>query len=223
MIKAYDQAESWQTKRQILSLFANDLSRRELQTLIPGLTKWRIDQARQRTTEAGKGQAVPEQTIFRKRIDQGKVDHFISYISQPQLHQDVAFGTKTLKLDSGERIIIPAVVRTLIPPRIIEQHTSYCKEQQFEPASVRCLFRMLEVCSTSMQRSLHGLDNITAEGTEAFDNLRAIIDTLVENGKEQHWAEMRRDLTEANRRFEDRTIKRTWVETEKNSDHCTVH
>ena len=223
LIKAYDQAESWQTKRQILSLFANDFSRRELQTLIPGLTKWRIDQARQHTTEAGKGQAVPEQTIFRKRIDQGKVDHFISYISQPQLHQDVAFGTKTLKLDSGERIIIPAVVRTLIPSRIIEQYTSYCKEQQFEPASIRCLFRMLEVCSASMQRSLHGLDNITAEGTEAFDNLRAIIDTLVENGKEQHWAEMRRDLTEANRRFEDRTIKRTWVETENNSDHCTVH
>lgn len=99
MIKAYDQAESWQTKRQILSPFANDFSRRELQTLIPGLTKWRIDQARQRATEAGKEQVVSE-TIFRKRIDQGKVDHFISYISQPQLHQDVAFGTKTLKLRS---------------------------------------------------------------------------------------------------------------------------
>ena len=118
LIKAYDQAESWQTKRQILSLFGNDFSRRELQTLIPGITKWRIDQARQHVTEAG-------QTIFRKRIDQGKVDHFISYILQPQLHQDVAFATKTLKLDSGERIIIPAVVRTLIPSRIIEQYTSY--------------------------------------------------------------------------------------------------
>ena len=65
-----------------------------------------------------------------------------------------------------------------------------------------------------MQRSPHGLDNITAEGTEAFDNLRAIIETLVENGKEQHWAEtMRRDLKEAKRIFEDRTLKRTWVET----------
>ena len=44
-----------------------------------------------------------------------KVDHFINYISRPDLLQDVAFGTKTLKLDSGERIIIPAVIRTLIP------------------------------------------------------------------------------------------------------------
>ena len=113
-------------KRQILSLFANDFSRWELQTLIPGLTKWRIDQARQHATEAGKGQVFPKQTIFQKRIDQGNDDHFISYISQPQLHQDVAFGAKPLKLDSGERIIIPAVVRTLIPSRIIEQNTSYC-------------------------------------------------------------------------------------------------
>ena len=38
LIKTYDQAESWQTKRQILSLFANDFSHRELQMLIPGLT-----------------------------------------------------------------------------------------------------------------------------------------------------------------------------------------
>ena len=101
------------------------LSRRELQTLIPGITKRRIGQARQHATETGKGQVAPEQTIFRKRIDQGKVDHFISYILQPQLHQDVVFATKTLKLDSGERIVIPAVVRTLIPSRIIEQYTSY--------------------------------------------------------------------------------------------------
>ncbi|XP_022777782.1 uncharacterized protein LOC111319236 [Stylophora pistillata] len=120
LIKAHDQEESWQTKRQILSLFANDFSRRELQTLIPGLTKWRIDQARQHATEAG----CSRTNNLPKKNRSGKVDHFISYISQPQLHQDVAFGTKTLKLDSGERITIPAVVRTLIPSRIIEQYTS---------------------------------------------------------------------------------------------------
>ena len=73
LIKVHDQEESWQTKRQILSLFANDFSRRELQTLIPGLTKWTIDQARQHATKARKGLVVPEQTIFRKRVDQGKL------------------------------------------------------------------------------------------------------------------------------------------------------
>ena len=55
LVKAYEQAGHWQTKRQILSLFADDFSRVELQEMIPGLSKWRIDQARQYATEAGKG------------------------------------------------------------------------------------------------------------------------------------------------------------------------
>jgi len=131
LIEAHNQAHSWQTKRQILSLFANDFSRLELQKMIPGLSKWRIDQARNHATETGKGQPILEKPIYRARIETAKVDHFLDYISRPELLQDVAFGTKTLKLDSGERVIIPAVVRTLIPSRIIQQYICYCKQEQF--------------------------------------------------------------------------------------------
>lgn len=92
LIKAHDQAESWRTKRQILCLFANDLTKAELQRLLPGLTKWRIDQTRLHANEVGRGQLVPEEPIFRTRIDPVKVDHFINYISRPDLLQDVAFG-----------------------------------------------------------------------------------------------------------------------------------
>ncbi len=57
-----------------------------------------------------------------KKNRECKSRSFLDYISRPELLQDVAFGTKTSKLDSGERIIIPAVVRTLIPSRIIEKY-----------------------------------------------------------------------------------------------------
>ncbi|KAK3735536.1 hypothetical protein QZH41_005013 [Actinostola sp. cb2023] len=185
LIKAHDQSESWQTKTQILSLFANDFSRTELQQLVPGLSKWRIDQARRHATETGKGQLTLEKAIFHIKIDPVKVDHFINFISRPELLQDVAFGTKTLKLDSGERIIIPAVIRTLIPSRIIEQYTSYCNQQGVVPPSQRSLYRMLEICSASMQKSLKGLDNVTAEGTGAFDSISRMVETLVENGADR--------------------------------------
>ncbi|XP_031562044.1 uncharacterized protein LOC116297871, partial [Actinia tenebrosa] len=102
LVKAYNQAASWQIKRQILSLFANDFTKTELQELISGLSKWKIDQARIHGIETGKGQTVSTQPLFRQRIEQAKVDHFIEYISQPEFLQDVAFGTKTMKLDSGE-------------------------------------------------------------------------------------------------------------------------
>ena len=189
LIEAHNQAQSWQTKRQILSLFANDFSRLELQKMIPGLSKGRIDQARNHATETGKGQPILEKPICRARIENAKDDNFLDYISRPELLQDVAFGTKTLKLDSSGRVIIPAVVRTLIPSRIIQQYICYCKQEQFQPASERSLYRILNVCSASMQKSLQGLDNVTvtAEGTEAIDNLTKMIETLVENGAEQGW------------------------------------
>ena len=146
--------------------------------MIPGLSKLRIDQARQHATEAGKGQPLPEIPSFRTRSEHEKVDHFIEYISRPEFVQNVAFGTKTLKLDSGEKIIIPAVIRTVIPPRIIRQYLEYCKEQEFEPTSRRSLYWMIEVCSASMQKSLQGLDNITADGTEAFDQIFLMLEGL---------------------------------------------
>ena len=140
LVKAYQQAAHWQTKRQILSLFADDFSRVELQEMIPGFSKWCIDQAHQHETEARKGQPLPEIPSFRTRIDHEKVDHFIEYISRPEFVQDVAFRTKTFKLDSGEKIIIPALIRTVIPSRIIRQYSDYCQEQVFQPASQRSLY-----------------------------------------------------------------------------------
>ena len=220
MIKAHNQAQSWQTKRQILSLFANDFSRAELQKLVPGLSKWRIDQARQHATQTGRGQPVLEQPIFRCRIDPVKIDHFIEYILRPELLQDVPFGTKTLKLDSGEKIIIPAVIRTLIPSRIIQHYRSYCTQQEFEPASERSMYRMLQVCSASMQKSLQGLDNVTADGTEASDSLVSIVETLSKNRVEgQEWRETVLQELKDSKRY----LKTDFKIHVGRDEHCTVY
>ena len=223
LIEAHNQAQSWQTKRQILSLFASDFSKSELQRMIPSLSKWRIDQARDHAIKSGKGQPVEDRPIFRSRIDSTKVDHFLDFISRPELLQDVAFGTKTLRLDSGERIVIPAAVRTLIPSRIIEQYTAYCKQQEFEPASERSLYRMLDVCSASMQKSLQGLDNITAEGTQSIDTLAKIVETLVENAADETWGKrIQHKIKEVKRYF--KTDFKTHIGKEENcADHCTTH
>lgn len=200
LVKAHSVAQSWQTKRQILSIFANDFSRPELQIILPGLAKWQIDAAGEHATTTGPGQPVLEKQIFRTRIDEEKIDHFLDFVSRPEYLQDVAFSTKTMKLDSGERLAIPAVVRTLIPTRIIEQYLAYCKQQQFKPAGVRSLYRIIDCCSASMQKSLQGLDNVTAEGTKAIDNLVSVVQELLEHGAEVSWQKtMEQQLKEAKR------------------------
>ena len=47
LTSARNNAKNWQTtcKRQILSLFVNDFSKTDIQEMIPGLSKWCIDQA----------------------------------------------------------------------------------------------------------------------------------------------------------------------------------
>lgn len=76
-----------------------------------------------------------------------------------------------MKLESGVELVIPKPIRKLIPARIIAQYLTICDESGFKPASTRTLFRILDVCSASTRKSLQGLDNYTADGSEAFENL----------------------------------------------------
>ena len=91
LVKVSQQAAHWQTKRQILSLFADNVSPAELQEMIPRISKWHIDC--QHATEAWKGQPLTEIPSFRTRIGREKADHFIEYISRLEFVKDVAFRT----------------------------------------------------------------------------------------------------------------------------------
>lgn len=223
LVKAYYQANSWQTKRQILSIFANDFSRSELMILIPSLSKWRIDQARQHASDVGKGQLVQEEPVFRTRISSAQVQHFVDFISRPELVHDVAFGTKTLKLDSGDSIVIPAVVRTMIPSRIIDQYQSYCEQESFVPAGKRSLYRMIEVCAASQQKSLAGLDNTTAEGNEAIDNMAEIVTSLGSHGADADWVKDAQRRLKEGKRYLKTEFKAHVGREEGCADHCTTY
>ncbi|KAK3727233.1 hypothetical protein QZH41_006993 [Actinostola sp. cb2023] len=71
--------------------------------MIPGLSNWQIDQARRHAVEDGPGNSVIPTPIKRTRLDPVKTNHFVNFIARPNFLQDVAFGTKDLKLDSGNK------------------------------------------------------------------------------------------------------------------------
>ena len=132
LIKLYEEANSWFTKRQILSVFVNDYTKAQLHLLIPGLSIWAVDEARRHATKVGVGKPVAQMdTITRARLHPSEVDHFLDFISRPNFVQDVAYGTKTLKLLNGEKMEIPNVVRTVIALRIVDLYQQYCHETSF--------------------------------------------------------------------------------------------
>ena len=145
LVALYNDANSWSTRQQILSIFASDYSKTELLQLVPGLTKFRIDEARKHAFQTKPGQPTEPPTITRTRLDPVKVDHFLDFTSSPTFLQDVAYGMKTLKLSSGENVEIPNVVRTVISSRLVQLYLSYCTESSFEPLGRSTLFSIIKV------------------------------------------------------------------------------
>ena len=152
LVTFYNETSHWYTQQQILSLFACDYTKTELLQLVLGLTKFRINEARKHVFQTKPGHPIEPATITRTRLDPSKVDHFLDFISSPSFLQDVAYGTKTLKLSSGEKIEIPNVVRTVISTRLIQLYLTYCVETSFKPLGRSTLFNILKVLMDSKPR-----------------------------------------------------------------------
>ena len=207
---------------QILSLFVNKFSKSELQEIIPGLSKRQIDDARTHANLRGPGKHVNPPEIHRMRLETTKNYHFLEFISTFSLLQDVSYGTKTIKLDSGEKLLLPAAIRTLIPFRIIKQYQSYCDSVDFKSCSERTLFRILEACSASKQISLQGRDYIATEGNEAFEKIKHIVSLLGDYGVELTWADKITKDLKANKRYLKTDYKAHISSEERCKDHCTT-
>ena len=197
----YLNAQHWSTRRQILSLMADKLSLKELREFIPTVTSYRYNIARCHRLVRGRAAPLPSQEKRRMKIEPVKLEHFVSFITSPHVIQDVPFGEKLLKLSTGEIIKTPNVVRTMIPERIVQQYQQYCCETSFEPMSKRTLQRVLAVCSSSVRKSLQRLDNFSAQGAEAFEDLEKLVDKLVDCGKPQQWAREIKQLLRLSKQY----------------------
>ena len=222
LLKVYHEAESRQTRLQILSMFAKHFSKKELREMIPGLSKWQIDQARSHAAEEGPGKPVVSVPIKRTHLDPGKTNHFVNFIASADFIQDVAYGTKELKLDSGEKITIPNVIRTMVPSRIIKQYISYCQETEFKPASERTLYRIIDVCAASKQKSLQGLDYFLTEGAQAFESLEHVIIVLEESGASSIWGKEAKTTLKEAERYLKTDFKSHVGPEERCVDHCAA-
>ena len=118
---AYRQSEARVTKLLILSIIVDIFPQWQIQDLLPEVTKYQLFQAKKHLISCGRGQPLPAAPKYRVGLTLPKIDHFIGFISSPHFVQDVAHGTRTLKLSSGETISMPNVVRNMVAIPIILQ------------------------------------------------------------------------------------------------------
>ena len=125
---AYRQFEARVTKLQILSIIVDIFLQRQIQDLFPEITKYQLFQAKKHLISYGRGQPLPAIPKYRVSVTLPKIDLFIGFISSPHFVQDVAHGTRTLKLSSGETISMPNVVRNMVAARTIKLYVSCGKK-----------------------------------------------------------------------------------------------
>ena len=87
-------------------------------------------------------------------------------------------GKKNIKMESGETIDIPNVIRLMIPSRVVEQYDTFCKEQEFEPLSKLTLRILSTLSQASERKCLQGLNYYVPDGGKAFDELLVVIEKL---------------------------------------------
>ena len=190
LMTAYKNACTRDLKRQILSLYAYRYPMHTLKKIhepFGNLSTWQIKQARFHARSCGPGTIPVKEKRHRVRLDMAKVDHFVEFVNRPYFYQDVSYGSKILNLESGEKIEMPNVVRTVTRATMINQYVEYCKEQECKPLSRTTMFKILEVREASQRKSLQGLDNTAADGATGFQTLETILESLEKGGIDKDW------------------------------------
>lgn len=198
LAETYQNANSWDTRRQILSVIADLIPYSVIQQFIPGITEYRIKTARQHTIQHGRGVPLPASKSPRMRVDESQLDHFLCFITSAHVVQDLPFGQRYLYLTNGKILETPNTIRSMIPQRITDQYRQFCSETNFTPFSTSTMLRILSSCTATVRKSLHGLDYFAAEGAKAFDDLMAIVEKL---GERQWVRRCQRALKEGKQYF----------------------
>ena len=185
LAETYQNATSWDTRRQVLGIIADLVPFSQIQKFIPGITEYRFKQARLHILKYGRGVPVPVQRSPRMRLNECQLDHFLSFITSPHVVQDLPFGQQYLQLANDQVLKCPNVIRSMIPQRIVMQYTQFCKEDGTKPLSPSTALRILSVCTATVRKSLQGLDYISADGAKAFDDLAGLLTKLKNHGCDQ--------------------------------------
>lgn len=122
---AYKNTPTKNLKIQILSLYILNYSTEELKKLhepFEKLSDPQIKIARHQAKINGPGVPLKKAISHRVRIDMVKLDHFLTFVDRPYFYQDVAYGQRTLKLESGERLAMPNIIRTVTRSTMIAQY-----------------------------------------------------------------------------------------------------
>ena len=195
----------------------------EIMSMFPGVTKHYVERARKHAGAGKTGVPIVPGVYTRKKLTDDQINHFLDFMQYGNLVQDVASGTRNVKLSTGRKTAMPNVVRIVHKAEIIRLYEAACEEEGYtHKPSTRTLWNILQMCPASQRKSLAGLDNVAADGSDAFDELSKILLKL-ESREPQRKEELRglqQDLTKGKRYLKGDYKAHCKNLTSEIADHC---
>ena len=91
-----------------------------------------------------------------------------------------------VKINSCYSKSIPKVVRLATNSQIIYDYVKMCTNNDLKPISESYCYKILSECSASFSKGLQGLDNMYADGLDAFEKLSYNLNSLKESCQESY-------------------------------------
>lgn len=173
-LEAYNNCTTEGARLAVLSIIPCRYSQRQISDEF-GCSIYLIKKARSLAANYGPAGSVPQVTVHRNKLDHGKAEHFLDFLFDTGLLQDVAYGTTTLKYDSGDKQTVAHSVLTALKNHVVYAYMKYCDDVSFAHLSRSTLLKIISAIKPSQRRALGGLDNTTANGLEAVDGLITVI------------------------------------------------
>ena len=124
------------TKIQLLSVVCKKdvhgsyiYNQNELIQKFQGIILHDIKQARKHASQDKCGMPIEPGEYTRKKLSDAQINHFLDFLQHGGVMQDVASGTRSAKLFSGRKTIIPNAVRTVHKAEIVRLYISACEKE----------------------------------------------------------------------------------------------
>ena len=132
LVESYKKADTWQQRRQVISVLAVAKPFKEVFKIIPDVTEHRYYAARFHAKNVRPVLPVPPGDPHRKKMDPNKLDAFLDFITSNHILRDLPYGEQRL-LSDGTVHHVPNVVRCMNSSDVIHQFKVYCTENSIEP------------------------------------------------------------------------------------------
>ena len=105
--------------------------------MFQGISLNDVKKTRQHAANTTPGAPIEPGKYTKKKLKDAQINHFLDFLQHDGVMQDVASGTRTVKLPTGRKTKIPHAVRTVHKAEAIRLYISACDMEGYTQMNER--------------------------------------------------------------------------------------